>query len=59
MLKIFGYLYIGFGIIDFATSHSGHDLTGVQWSPIAPGMLGSVLISMGGDNENDEAEEEN
>ena len=54
MLGILGYLCIGFGIIDFAGMFFGYDLTGVTWSPIAAGFLGSVLISMGGDDEGEE-----
>ncbi len=50
MFTIFGLLCFGFAIIDYAVSFVGYDLTGVSWSPIAAGVIGSILISIGGDD---------
>tara|TARA_B100000959_G_scaffold263587_1_gene303106 strand:- start:762 stop:926 length:165 start_codon:yes stop_codon:yes gene_type:complete len=51
MLAILGYLIIGFGIIDFAGMFFNYDITGVGWSPIAAGFLGSFLINLGSKDE--------
>ena len=54
MFKLLGLLCYGFAIVDLGTYYLGiMDITGVSWSPIAAGVLGSVLMSIGGD----EAEE--
>ena len=46
-MKLLGYIVIGFGIVDFVLGNfAGIDLTGVFWSPIAAGFLGSWLISL-------------
>jgi len=50
-MAILGLLVIGFGIIDFAGMFFGYDLTGVSWSPIAAGFVGSFLLNLGGDEE--------
>lgn len=46
-MKLLGYIVIGFGVVDFILGNfAGIDLTGVFWSPIAAGVLGSWLISL-------------
>jgi hypothetical protein len=47
---ICGWLLIGFGVMDFALSFMGINLTGFlgpisRFSPIAAGLLGSFLIN--------------
>ncbi len=47
--KILGVLCILFGIADLALANLEIiDLTGVQWSPIAAFLVGSVLMRVGG-----------
>ena len=46
-LQIIGYLFIAFGIIDYAGQFFEYDLTGVSWSPMAAGALGLVFASVG------------
>lgn len=43
-MKVLGYLCILFGVIDFAGMFFGYDLTGVSWSPIVAGVIGSMLV---------------
>ena len=57
MVAILGYLCVGFGILDFGASFFGYDLTGVQWSPIAAGLVGSVLINLGGGDKSSDSDE--
>jgi len=44
-MKVLGYLCYLFGIVDFAGMFLGYDLTGVSWSPIVAGVIGSALIT--------------
>ena len=49
MFRLLGMLCYGFAIIDLGTYYLGiMDITGVSWSPIAAGVLGSVLMSIRG-----------
>ena len=57
IFSILGFLSIGFGLIDFAGSFFGYDLTGVSWSPIVAGAVGSVLMNIGGGGESEDSEE--
>ena len=41
------FLCFGFAIVDFAGMFFGYDLTGVSWSPIVAGAIGSWLIGKG------------
>jgi len=50
VIKIIGYLLIVFAIIDFAGMFFDYDITGVSWSPIVEGLLGSLLIKIGYDD---------
>ena len=54
---ILGYLCFGFGVIDFVASLFGYDFTGVQWSPIAAGLVGSALLKFGGRDESPDSDE--
>ena len=42
-LNFLAFLCFGFAIVDFAGMFFGYDLTGVSWSPIAAGVIGSIL----------------
>jgi len=53
---LLGFLCYGFAIIDFAGIFFGYDLTGTPFSPIAAIFLGSMLIKMGGGEEEGEEE---
>ena len=55
--SILGYLCIAFGVIDFAGMFFGYDLTGVGWSPIVAGFVGSALIKFGGGDESADSDE--
>ena len=44
MAKFGGILCYVFAVIDFAGMFFGYDLTGVSWSPIVAGLVGSVLV---------------
>lgn len=46
-MKAIGYLCYAFGVIDFAGMFLGYDLTGVPWSPIVAGVIGSIFINYG------------
>ena len=46
-LVILGWLCYAFAAIDFAGQFFDYDLTGVSWSPIAAGLLGAGLCSLG------------
>lgn len=59
-LKILGYLCYLFAIIDFCGMFFNYDLTGVVWSPIVAGIIGSVLIGIAEkycDNDDDKDED--
>jgi len=44
-----GVLLIILGVVDFITGNFlGKDFTGVAWSPIALGIVGSILSWIGG-----------
>ena len=48
IFRILGGMFIVFGLVDFGLyQFAGYDLTGVQWSPIAAGIAGSVLMRIG------------
>ena len=47
ILKFGGILCYVFAVIDFAGMFLGYDLTGVSWSPIVAGLVGSVLVQFG------------
>ncbi|MGV2341420.1 MAG UNVERIFIED_CONTAM: hypothetical protein LVR18_48090 [Planctomycetaceae bacterium] len=48
IFRILGGMLIVFGLVDFGLyQFAGYDLTGVQWSPIAAGIAGSVLMRIG------------
>ena len=52
MFKLLGLLCYGFAIVDLGTYYFGiMDITGLSWSPIAAGVLGSVLMNIGGEAE--------
>jgi hypothetical protein len=53
IFTIAGLLCFCFAIIDFSGMFFGYDLTGVSWSPIVSGVVGSILISIGGSNKDD------
>jgi hypothetical protein len=38
-----GILLIVFAVVDFGLAWVGVDITGVRWSPLVAGVLGSVL----------------
>ena len=57
IFSILGFLCIGFGVIDFAGMFFGYDLTGVSWSPIVAGVVGSALMSIGGGGEEADSKE--
>lgn len=44
-MQLLGFLCYAFAVIDFAGMFLGYDLTGVSWSPIVAGVIGSVFIS--------------
>jgi len=46
-MKVLGYLCYAFAVIDFAGMFFGYDLTGVSWSPIVAGVIGSILVRAG------------
>jgi hypothetical protein len=41
-----GILLIVFAVADFGLSWVGVDITGVRWSPLVAGVLGSVLCRL-------------
>ena len=43
VLRVFGILLILFALVDFGLSWVGIDITGVSWSPLVAGGLGSVI----------------
>ena len=50
MLRMLGYACFAFAVVDLGTYYLGiADLTGVSWSPIAAGVVGSILVNMAGD----------
>jgi len=51
MVLVMGFLCYGFAVVDFAGMFFGYDLTGVSWSPLVAGGIGSVLCSGGDDDE--------
>ena len=57
IFSILGFLCIGFGVIDFAGTFFGYDLTGVSWSPIVAGVVGGALMSIGGGGEEADSKE--
>ena len=47
-----GILLIIFGVLDFCLWTFGSvDLTGVSWSPIACGVVGSLMLRVGSSDE--------
>ena len=46
-MAVLGFLFIEVAIIDFARMLFNYDLTGVSWSPIVAGAIGSWLIGKG------------
>ena len=57
IFKILGLLCYGFAFIDFAGMFFGYDLTGLFFTPIIFGLIGSVLMKVG--DEGDEKSPEN
>jgi hypothetical protein len=48
IFKLAGGLLILFGIIDFVLyQFFNFDVTGVSWSPVAAGIVGSIIMRMG------------
>lgn len=47
-MKIVGILLLIFAAVDFAGQYFNYDLTGVSWSAIVAGVIGSLLYSKGG-----------
>ena len=43
-MKIAGYLLIGIGVLDFALSWMGVDITGFEESPLVFGVIGGCLL---------------
>jgi len=60
-MKIIGYVFYALAAIDFCSGNFFQiDFTGVWWPPIALGLIGAGLISIGGKNEsNDENDPDN
>jgi hypothetical protein len=59
MLRMLGYGCFAFAVVDLGTYYLGiADLTGVSWSPIAAGVVGSILVNMAGDSAGQAADEE-
>lgn len=48
-MKVLGGLCFAFALIDFAGMFFGYDLTGVSWSPVVAGLVGSFLMRLGED----------
>jgi hypothetical protein len=48
-----GYLCHVFALVDFAGMFFKYDLTGVSWSPIVAGLLGSLFLKLGEDGGNE------
>ena len=47
MFRLLGYGCYAFAVVDLGTYYLGiADLTGVVWSPIAAGVVGSVLVQL-------------
>jgi hypothetical protein len=58
MLRLLGMLCYGFAVLDFGLYFLGvADLTGVSWSPIAAAVVGSVLMRVGEESDEEEVEE--
>jgi hypothetical protein len=51
LFKFLGFLLIAFATFDFAGMYIGYDLTGVSWSPLVAGGLGSLLMRFGGEDD--------
>ena len=56
VLSVVGMLFIGFGIVDFASSWMGTNLTAFlgqasQYSAIGSGLIGIALLNMGSKSE--------
>jgi hypothetical protein len=51
MFQLLGVLCFGFAVIDFAGMFFGYDLTGVSWSPIVAGVVGSAVCGLDSDDE--------
>lgn len=49
LLTVGGVLCYVFAVVDFAGMFFGYDITGVSWSPIVAGFIGSALINCGQD----------
>ncbi len=47
VLTVLGLMCYGFGMVDFAGMFFHYDITGVPWSPIVAGIIGSILCSFG------------
>ena len=48
IFKLAGGLLILFGIVDFVLyQFFNFDVTGVSWSPVAAGIVGSIIMRMG------------
>ena len=60
MLKILSYLCYLFAVVDWCLAFfAGIDITGVDWSPVAAGVLGAILGAVADKNgEGNSAEEE-
>jgi len=50
-MKGIGMLLVGSAVIDFMGMFLGYDLTGVSWSPIVVGGIGTALLNAGGTSE--------
>ncbi len=59
-MKIVGYVCYVLAAIDFITGNFlGMDLTGVFWSPIALGIVGTVFVNIGSSSEETEEDSDN
>ena len=56
VLSVVGMLFIGFGIVDFASSWMGTNLTAFlgplsQFTPLAAGLTGAMFLNLGNKSE--------
>ncbi len=47
IFQILGLLCFGFATVDYAGMFFDYDLTGISWSPIVAGVIGSILMGIG------------
>ena len=47
VLRVLGLICYVFGLVDFAGMFFHYDITGVPWSPIVAGLIGSAFIGIG------------